>query len=113
MRTAYEPYQQAPDREASRAPTSCSTGPSARRRTIPCWSGISTQIRSRVSLNLGAEPYTAQVRETAAHQHGELVEAIAAGNGDLAAAIAADHFVLTEKMIRDLVRRVRRESGAP
>ncbi len=112
MRTAYEQYQQAPDREASRRADELLHRSVGEATHNPVLVGISTQIRSRVSLNLGAEPYTAQVRETAAHQHGELVEAIAAGNGDLAAAIAADHFVLTEKMIRDLVRRVRRESGA-
>lgn len=112
MRSAYEMYQEAPDRAASRRADELihrSVGEAAHN---PVLLGISTQIRSRVSLNLGAEPYTEQVRATAAHQHGELVEAIAEGNGDLAASIAADHFVLTEKMIRDLVRRVRREGGA-
>jgi DNA-binding FadR family transcriptional regulator len=112
MRSAYEQYQLAPDREASRRADELLHRTVGEATHNPVLVGISTQIRSRVSLNLGAEPYTAQVRETAAHQHGELVEAIADGDGDLAAAIAADHFVLTEKMIRNLVRRVRREGAA-
>jgi DNA-binding FadR family transcriptional regulator len=111
MRSAYEQYQQAPDREASRRADEMLHRSVGEATHNPVLLGISTQIRSRVSLNLGAEPYTEQVRATAAHQHGELVEAIAAGHGDLAASIAAEHFVLTEKMIRDLVRRVRLEGG--
>lgn len=74
--------------------------------------GISQQIRSRVSLNLGAEPYSEKIRDKAAHQHEELADAVAAGDAELASSIAAEHFVLTEKSIRDLVRRVRREGGA-
>jgi GntR family transcriptional repressor for pyruvate dehydrogenase complex len=113
IRQALTLYREATDRETSRRADEMLHRSVGEATHNPVLVGLSTQIRSRVSLNLGAEPYTAQVRETAAHQHEELTDAIDEGDGDRAAAIAAEHFVLTEKLIRDLVRRVRREGGAP
>jgi DNA-binding FadR family transcriptional regulator len=113
IREALVAYSEATDREASRAADELLHRSVGEATHNPVLVSLSTQIRSRVSLNLGAEPYTEQVRHKAAHQHEELTEAIDAGDADRAAAIAAEHFVLTEKMIRDLVRRVRRDGGAP
>lgn len=112
LRSALELYREAGDREASRHADELLHRCVGQAAQNPVLLGISTQIRSRVSLNLGAEPYTAQVRETAAHQHEELTDAIDVGDGELAAQIAGAHFSLTEKMIRDLVDRVRRETEA-
>lgn len=112
IRTALALYREAGDREASRHADELlhrSVGEASHNLVLV---GISTQIRSRVSLNLGAEPYTAQVREKAAHQHEELTDAIDAGDADLAAEIARSHFSLTEKLIRDLMRRVRKETDS-
>ncbi len=113
IREALTMYRSAPDREASRRADELLHRAVGEATHNPVLVGLSTQIRSRVSLNLGAEPYTTQVRQKAAHQHEELAGAIADGDLDRAAAIAAEHFVLTEKLIRDLVRRVRREGGTP
>ena len=54
-----------------------------------------------------------RIRDKAAHQHEQLAVAIDARDATLAASIAGEHFVLTERMIRDLVRRVRKEGGEP
>ena len=112
IRTALASYRVATDREESRRADEQLHRSVGEAPHNPVLLGISTQIRSRVSLNLGAEPYSARVREQAAHQHEELADAIDDGDAERAAAIAAEHFVLTEKMIRDLVRRVRREVGS-
>ena len=105
-------YEFAGDREASRRSDELLHRAIGDASHNPVLLGISTQIRSRVSLNLGAEPYTPAVRRKAAHQHAELADAVISGDGDRAAAVAASHFSLSEKLIRDLVRRVRRETGA-
>lgn len=65
----------------------------------------SVDLRARISLNLGAEPYTEAVRRAAIEQHQQLVDAVTGGRPDEAARIAADHFTLSEGLIRRLVRR--------
>ena len=77
----------------------------------PVLVNLSSQFRSGVSLNLGAEPYTLSVRRTAERQHRELVAAIEARQGEQAAVLAHEHFGLTENLIRDLAQRVRDETG--
>lgn len=112
LRSALAMYEDAVDREESRRADELLHHAVGEATHNPVLLGISTQIRSRVSLNLGAEPYTKEIRDIAAVQHAELADAIAVGDGDLAAEVAAKHFVLTEKRIRSLIRRVRREGGA-
>jgi GntR family transcriptional regulator, transcriptional repressor for pyruvate dehydrogenase complex len=107
---AVEQFDNAPDREASRQADELLHRSIGEATHNPMLVGLLMQFRSIVSLNLGAEPYTKKVRETAAHQHAELVDAIVAGDGDRAAAIAIDHTLLTEKQIRNLVRRARRQA---
>jgi GntR family transcriptional regulator, transcriptional repressor for pyruvate dehydrogenase complex len=68
---------------------------------------LSAQIRREVSLGFDAEPYTPDVRRQALHQHPELAEAVIAGDADLAARLAAEHFSLTEDMLRELHARIR------
>lgn len=72
--------------------------------------GLSTQLRSKVSLNLGAEPYTDQVRQIAIAEHRDLAAAVIAGQADVAGAIAARHFTLSENLIRELVHRVQHDT---
>lgn len=62
----------------------------------------SVHLRNRITLNLGAEPYTDEVRRTAMAQHRELVAAVTGGDGQRAAEIAAEHFTLSEGLIRRL-----------
>ena len=67
---------------------------------------LSARIRREVSLGFDAEPYTAEVRHRALHQHPELAEAVIAGDQGLAADCAAAHFSLTEDMLTELYARI-------
>ncbi|MBC7639224.1 MAG: hypothetical protein H7231_05515, partial [Rhodoferax sp.] len=59
--------------------------------------------------NLGAEPYSDQVRRSALDQHQALARAVVEGDPASAAEVAGRHFTLSENMIRDLVSRVRQD----
>lgn len=109
MRAAHRAYTDAADRDASRVADQQLHLAVVEATGNPVLTALSMQIRSRVSLGLGAEPYTSSVRAKAAVQHEQLVEAIADGDGDLAARLAGEHFGLTERLLRRLVRRVSKE----
>lgn len=111
MREALEQYAEAEDREASRRADELLHRRIAGATQNPVLVNLSSQFRSGVSLNLGAEPYTLSVRRTAERQHRELVAAIEARQGEQAAVLAHEHFGLTENLIRDLAQRVRDETG--
>lgn len=72
---------------------------------------LSLQLRAKVSLNLGAEPYSDEVRRMAIEQHQQLAQAVIDGRALDAAAVAAVHFTLSEDLIRDLVRRADEGQG--
>lgn len=75
---------------------------------------LSARIRREVSFGFDAEPYSPAVRRRALHQHPEMAEAIIAGDPDAAARVAAQHFSLTEDMLRELHARIRlRSEGDP
>ncbi len=109
---ALRDYQDAPDREASRQADERLHRAIAEATHNPVLLGLSTGIRSKVSLNLGAEPYSEQVRRTATEQHLALACAVVDGDATTAARVAGYHFTLSEGLIRDLVARVQR-SGEP
>jgi DNA-binding FadR family transcriptional regulator len=71
---------------------------------------LSARIRREVSLGFDAEPYSPAVRRRALHQHPELAEAVIVGDAAMAARSAAQHFSLTEDMIRELHARIRLRS---
>ena len=73
----------------------------------PILVGMSVDLRAKITLNLGAEPYTAEARRTAIVQHAELVAAVSEGRGDDAAEIAARHFAISETLIREARRSCR------
>ena len=106
IRAALSDYENAQDREASRQADERLHRAIAEAAHSPILLGLSSQLRSRVSLNLGAEPYTEHVRRTARDQHVRLAEAFLGGLTDTAATVARSHFTLSEDLIRDLVRRV-------
>lgn len=109
IRLALADYVDAQDREASRAADQGLHRAIARATHNEYLVSISSQIRAELSLGFQAEPYSDEIRRTAIVQHTNLVEAIAAGNPAAAAAIAAEHFSLTERALRELVERVVRE----
>jgi GntR family transcriptional repressor for pyruvate dehydrogenase complex len=71
---------------------------------------LSARARRDVSLGFDAEPYTPQVRHRALAQHPSLAAAVIAGEPETAASIAAEHFSLTEEMLRELHARIKLRS---
>jgi len=74
---------------------------------------LSLSIRHDISFGSEAEPYSPGVRRRALHQHPELAQAVIDGNPERAAALAAEHFSLTESMLRELHARVILRSHGP
>jgi GntR family transcriptional repressor for pyruvate dehydrogenase complex len=112
INAALDQYLAAPDHDASRSADSSLHLAIAQATQNAMLVEISVSFRTRVSLNLGAEPYTDEVRQTAITQHQELVSAVINGRADEAADIAARHFTLSENLIRSLVNRAKEESSA-
>jgi DNA-binding FadR family transcriptional regulator len=115
IRAALQAYLDAPDRDASRRADSALHHAVAQATRNPILVDLSVDLRTRITLNLGAEPYTDEVRRIAIGQHQELVAAIAEGRAEDAAEIAANHFTLSERLMRDLVARAEagKEGGTP
>ena len=112
MAMALQAYLDAPDHDASRRADSALHLAIAEATHNPILVAMSVDLRAKITLNLGAEPYTDAVRRTAIGQHTELVAAVTEGRGDEAAAIAATHFTLSENLIRQLVDRAEQD-GPP
>ena len=77
----------------------------------PLLEALSYRIRAEVSLGFGIEPYSPLLRQRALHQHPKLADAVIEGRGTLAAELAAEHFLLTEDILRRLIETVESESG--
>ena len=56
-----------------------------------------------MSLGFGAEPYSPLLRERALHQHPLLAAAVIDGDAELAATLAAEHFHLSEDILKRLI----------
>jgi DNA-binding FadR family transcriptional regulator len=56
---------------------------------------LARELSSRVNLGFAAEPYSAQLRETARQQHQAIVDAVLAGDHERAGRLAGEHFRLT------------------
>lgn len=115
MRAAVQAYIDAADRNESRLADAALHLAIAEATHNPVLVGMSQDLRAKITLNLGAEPYTKEARRTAIVQHTELVAAVTDGEGELASAIAAKHFAISENLIRQLVDRAEHDdtrSGA-
>ena len=75
-------YDDAPDRDASRRADSSLHQAIAEATHNPILVATSIELRARITLNLGAAPYTDAVRATAVEQHRQLVAAIGDGRAD-------------------------------
>jgi GntR family transcriptional regulator, transcriptional repressor for pyruvate dehydrogenase complex len=111
IRRAVGDYARAADREASRLADHALHLAIARATHNARLVELSTRIRREVSLGFDAEPYTAEVRHRALHQHPRLADAVIAGNPVLAADCAASHFSLTEDMLTELHARINLRSA--
>jgi DNA-binding FadR family transcriptional regulator len=105
IKSALQAYLEAPDHDASRRADGSLHLAIATATQNPILVGISVDLRTKISLNLGAEPYTDEVRRIAMLQHQDLVAAVTEGRAEDAAGIAAVHFTLSETLIRALVER--------
>lgn len=111
MEAAVQAYIDAADRDASRLADTALHLAIAEATHNPILVGMSTDLRAKITLNLGAEPYSDEARRTAIGQHAELVAAVVEGRGDHAAEIAARHFAISEALMRKLVDRAEHDDG--
>jgi DNA-binding FadR family transcriptional regulator len=105
MRAALAAYLEAPDHDASRRADTSLHLAIAEATHNPILKQLSVDLRAKITFNLGAEPYTDEVRRIAIDQHRDLVAAIAERREHDAADVAAHHFVLSENLMRELVSR--------
>ena len=111
MQAAVQAYIDAADRDESRLADTALHLAVAEATHNPVLVGMSQDLRAKITLNLGAEPYTDEARRTAIVQHTELVAAVTDGEGELASAIAAKHFAISENLIRQLVDRAEHDDA--
>lgn len=112
---ALQAYINAPDHDASRLADLALHMAVAEAAHNPLLVTISVDLRAKITLNLGAEPYTDEARRIAIGQHQELVKAIEDARADDAAEIAKQHFKLLENLIRQLAERagdIAKQTGA-
>jgi len=72
---------------------------------------LSRQLLAQVSLGISHEPFTPELRARALPHHHALARAVAEGRPDAAAAIARDHFRITEDALREAVERAEKPGG--
>ena len=72
----------------------------------PLLEGLAYRIRAEVSLGFGVEPYSPLLRERALLQHPALAHAVISGDADRAAHLAAEHFLLSEDILKRLISTV-------
>jgi GntR family transcriptional regulator, transcriptional repressor for pyruvate dehydrogenase complex len=112
IRQALRAYERAgADRDASRAADLAlhrAIAEAAHNRHLV---DLSLRIRHDISFGFDAEPYSPEVRGRALHQHPLLAAAVIDGDPDQASALAAEHFSLTESMLRELHARVLLRAG--
>jgi DNA-binding FadR family transcriptional regulator len=111
MNAALRDYIAAPDHDASRRADTALHLAIAEATHNPLLVNLSVDLRARITLNLGAEPYTDEARRIAVGQHSDLVMAIIAGRSDDAADIAARHFALSEDLFHRLANRARGDNA--
>ena len=111
IRQAVQDYLQAKDRDSSHLADHALHQAIAKATHNARLVELSASIRREVSLGFDAEPYSPQVRQLATIQHPALADAVIAGDAELAAELAAEHFSLTEDMLRELHARIRVRTG--
>jgi len=111
IRRAIGDYARARDRDASRLADHALHQAIAKATHNDRLVELSASVRREVSLGFDAEPYSPLARKLALAQHPALADAVITADPDRAAAIAAEHFSLTEDLLRELHARIRVRSG--
>jgi GntR family transcriptional regulator, transcriptional repressor for pyruvate dehydrogenase complex len=109
IRRALDAYRDATDREESRAADEALHLAVAGATHNSYLVSVSSQVRTEVSLGFSAEPYSDAIRQRAVEDHGSLVEAVVAGDAQVASDTSRRHFMLTASALHDVVRRARAE----
>jgi GntR family transcriptional repressor for pyruvate dehydrogenase complex len=107
IRAAEAAYERAADREASRLADAAVHSAISQAAHNGRLTALSLRIRREVSFGFDAEPYSPEARRRALHQHPELAQAIIDGDPETAARVAAQHFSLTEDLLKELHARIR------
>jgi GntR family transcriptional regulator, transcriptional repressor for pyruvate dehydrogenase complex len=114
IRGAVEDYARAADRDASSLADHALHQAIAKATHNARLVELRARARRDISLGFDAEPYTPQLRRRALGQHPSLAEAVIAGEPEAAARISAEHFSMTEEMLRELHARIKvRSEGEP
>ena len=95
MRAALTKYRKAQTAAQSREADRALHAAIAAAARNPHLAKLAQDLVSQVNLGFTTEPYSEDLHRTAMHQHSELVEAITAGDGELAADLAGTHFQMT------------------
>jgi GntR family transcriptional repressor for pyruvate dehydrogenase complex len=74
---------------------------------------LSLEIRREVTLGIGAEPWSPELRLRALAQHPELALAVIEGDAIQAGLLAAEHFSLTEQTLRSLLHAAHESERIP
>lgn len=110
MHEALDAYDNASDRESSRAADETLHTVIARATGNPYFVGLRRRLHAEVSFGGNrAEPFSQDVRRRAIGHHRDLVAAIEDGDGTRAADIAGEHFALTRELVTGLLERIRAE----
>lgn len=100
-------YEEATDRDALRRGDHAVHSAIASATDNPHYVSLDNEIRSRLSLGTGALAFSADIRRRALADHRALLQAIEAGDDDVAAEVAHRHHVeLAMKPLQELYRRV-------
>ena len=95
MRVALAKYREAQTAAQSREADRALHAAVAAAARNPHLTKLAHDLVSQVNLGFTTEPYSEELHRTAMDQHSELVEAICAGDADLAAELAGAHFQMT------------------
>lgn len=71
---------------------------------------LCVELTTEATLGFASEPYPADSLARAAHEHAELVDAVAAGRAEEAARLATAHFSLTRELLEAGLDRARRRA---
>jgi DNA-binding FadR family transcriptional regulator len=114
IRAAVDAYRTAgDDREASGRADGALHRAIADAAGNPYLVDLHERIRHAVSLGFRYEAFSPAIRQRAIAEHTALAEAVIAGDADRAAAVAAQHFGITEERLRALYERTREAAGSP
>lgn len=108
LRLASEYLTSGPTREQSSAVDRALHDAIAQAVHNPFWVELSAQLRYEVNQGLGVEPFSADLRRLGEEHHPQLANAVAAGDAEAAAALAAKHFALNTDVITNLLASVGR-----